>query len=151
MVRRALLFLSLTFAFAAAAQAQPTLAVTPTAGPGDTVTADVSGATPNSGVAILASLRSDGITFGPVDTRCGTIQVDLSIGPGLRLVGRGRAAADGTFSTSVTFPPRLHPRLDGVVIHSQAINAVFVADPATRTCSVTTSVSNVADTTIHVP
>jgi hypothetical protein len=136
------------------AMAQLTLTATSDVHPGDTATFSVSGGTANNAVAVLASLRDTGSTFGPIDTRCGTLSVTLAIGPGFRVVGRGRIAPDGTFTSSVTLPPRLTTRFDGLVVHSQAITAsvsVVPNPPNPPACSITTDTSNVADTTIHVP
>ncbi|MBI1850176.1 MAG: hypothetical protein HYR85_07510 [Planctomycetes bacterium] len=154
MLHRLLLAGVASVVLASIANAQPTLSATSDAHPGDTITWSVSSGTANDRVMVLASLRSDGATLGPITTRCGTLQVTLAIGPGFRTVGHGRIAADGSFSSSVTVPQRLPARFDGLVLHAQALTAhvtVTPNPPNPPTCSIATSTSNVADTTIHVP
>ena len=154
MYRRIGFGLALAFLFAPVALAQPSLTATSDAHPGDTITWNVSGATANDRVMVLASVRNTGSTFGPIDTRCGTLELTLGIGPGFRVVGHGRIAPDGTFSSSVTVPRRLPLRFDGGVLHAQAVTAritVTPDPPNPPSCTITTATSNVADTTIHVP
>ena len=153
MVRHICLVLAFVLILAPVALAVD-LAATSSAGPGDSITWNVSNATSGDRVMVLASVRNTGSTFGPIETRCGTLQLTLGIGPGFRVVGHGRIAPDGTFSSGGPVPARLPSRFDGRVLHAQAITAhmtVTPNPPNPPACSITTATSNVADTTIHVP
>ena len=150
-MHRLLLGLATSFLIASATHAQPILTASSDAHPGDTVNWSVSGATANASVVILVSGRNQGMTFGPFDTHCGTVEVSLGIGPGFRPVGRGRVAPDGTFSSSLVLSSHLPARLDGVTVYSQAVTVQFSNTPHPQSCSIVTATSNVAPTALHVP
>jgi hypothetical protein len=151
-MKRFLLGLLFASALTPLAAAQPfSLTATSDVHPGDNLVVHATGAPPRARIAIFASLHlGDGVTLGPRDTRCGTIEIHLEIGPPVRLLGSGQTDASGEFGVRFEMPRRLPARLDGVIIYSQAA-AAAIRRTEDGGCEVRTGTSNVARTTIHVP
>jgi hypothetical protein len=130
------------------------LAVSPAeVGPGDSITLDISNAPANSRVLIFSSVDPTPFTIGPVETRCGTIEINLDLTP--RGGGAIRAAIvavtdmDGNATVTVDVPPSLSSRFDGLEILFQGVAATFTVDPPG--CSFEICTSTVGSTTIVVP
>ncbi|MBI1849455.1 MAG: hypothetical protein HYR85_03820 [Planctomycetes bacterium] len=145
-----LLSLLVTAALAPVASAQITLDATPDIGPGDTLILHVNGTPAGAHVAIAGSLHVDGgFTLGPRTTPCGTVEIHFDIGPPARLLAAGRADRSGEFIAHHEFL-RLHPRLDGVILYTQAAAIAFRRGDD-GACTIVAGTSNVAQTTFHVP
>ena len=107
---------------------------------------------------MLASVNNTPSSIGPVETRCGTIGLDLDLtlrgASGLRGAMVARTDQDGNATIGMPIPAGLPSRFDGVSVYFQAVSSTFTIEPGTGpppNCSFDISTSNLGSTTLSIP
>ncbi len=96
----------------------PVLTITGDGTPGSTVDIDVTGATPDAGIAVFASLYDHGCGYC---TPWGCIHFD--IGPHLYMVSKGQVDGSGEYHDDFNLP-NFPPQLSGETVYFQGVEGV---------------------------